>query len=112
MGKLTEHFIRNTCAPSNLVAAVQCIKSCRYGSGASVNIHRTIRLGTKCELSDFDDGMIVGVISADLLGFSKRDGAKNKKHSVRGSSACGNTLLMRVVNREWPDWFELTERLR
>ncbi|XP_051545183.1 homeodomain-interacting protein kinase 3-like isoform X1 [Myxocyprinus asiaticus] len=29
-----------------------------------------------------------------------------------GSSVDGNTLLVREVNREWPDWFELTERLR
>ncbi len=34
-----------------------------------------------------------------------------KKYPVNGSSVDRNALLMREVNREWPDWFELTKSM-
>lgn len=36
----------------------------------------------------------------------------HKKLPVIDSSVCRNTLLMREVRGEWPDLFELTERLQ
>lgn len=39
-----------------------------------------------------------------------RNGAK-KNNLVRGSSIGGNALSMRELRGEWPDWFELTDRL-
>lgn len=59
-------------------------------------------------------------LTADDLGFSHTsliysewcNGAKKKK-SVSGSTAHRNALLlMRQVNGEWPDWFELIEKLQ
>ena len=57
------------------MAAVQCIKSCKYKSGASVNVPPS-----ECDLSDFGCGLIVGAgragliisVTADLLGFLHR----------------------------------------
>lgn len=37
---------------------------------------------------------------------------KNNKYPVSSSSMDGNDLLMIEVNGQWPDWFELTERLQ
>ena len=60
------------------MGAVQCIKPCRCGSGASVNVHISYQNGKKCDLGDFDRCMIIGArraglsisVTADLLGFS------------------------------------------
>ena len=81
-------------------------------------------MGKKCDLSDFDRGMIVGARqgglsiseTADLLGFScttvsrslQRMVRKTKKHPVSSSSAGRNALLMREVRGEGPDWSKLT----
>lgn len=56
--------------------------------------------------------MIVGArlnisITADLLGFSLTvysEQCNKEKHPVYA-------FLIRKLNREWPDWFNLTERL-
>lgn len=74
------------------------------------------RMGKKCNLSVFDSGMIVGArqaglhisISAELLRFP----CTWKKLPVSGGSAKGKALLVRELNREWPDWLELMERLQ
>lgn len=34
---------------------------------------------------------------------------KKKEKTLSGSPTCGNTLLMRKVEGEQPDWFKLTE---
>ena len=65
-------------------------------------------MGKKCDLSDFDRGMIVGARqgglsiseTADLLGFS----------CTTGSRVGRNALLMREVRREGPNWSKLTGR--
>ena len=67
-------------------------------------------MGKKCHLSDFDRAVSVEARrpglrmsgSTDLLGFSRT--TDNKRSFV------SKALLMREVNGEWPDWFELTER--
>ena len=70
-----------------------------------------LHLVFKCNLNDFDCGMIVSARrvhlntseTADLLGFShtkvstELNGAKNKKTSTDGSSVGGNAFLMREV---------------
>lgn len=38
--------------------------------------------------------------------------AENPKHKVSNSYIDGNTLLMREVRGEWPDWLQLTEKLQ
>lgn len=56
--------------------AVQSIKVCKYGSAASANIHINHENRGKCDLCDFDHGMIVGArraglsisVTVDLLG--------------------------------------------
>ena len=76
----------------------------------------------KCDLSNFDRGMIVGARqgglsiseTADLLGFSwdSRRSTENdaeKKHPVRNSSVGRNALLIREVRAEGPDWSKLTD---
>lgn len=71
---LAEHFIRNTSAftaisSADHVAAVQCIKSCRYGPPASGIVHTNHENEEeKCGLSDFDHGMIISatLVTADL----------------------------------------------
>ena len=79
--------------------------------------------GKKCDLSDFDCGMIVGARqgglniseTADLLGFSYnavsrvcRGGAKNKKHPVCSSSA-GKMLLERSRSRS--NWLKADRKV-
>ena len=72
------------------MSAVQCVRSCRYDSGSSVNVinHQN---GIKCNLGDFDRGMIVGArgaglsisVTVDLLRF-----------------------LHKTVSRVYPEWCE------
>ena len=80
----------------------------------------TIRMGNKCNISDFDCVMIVGARqggseTAHLLEFScttgslAENGAKNEKHSVSSSSVCRNALLMREVRGEGSDWYNRQE---
>ena len=56
----------------------QCTKACRHGQEAQVLFRPNIRMGKKCDLSDFEHRMVVGgrqdglsiSETADLLGFS------------------------------------------
>ena len=74
------------------MAGTQCIKACRRGQEVQLFFRPNVRMGKKCDLSDFDCGMIVGArqsglsisVTADLLGFSHttvssfaENGAKN-----------------------------------
>ena len=60
------------------VAETKCIKACRRGQEVPLFFGLNVRMGNKCDLSDFDHGMIVGAKqnglsiseTADLLGFS------------------------------------------
>ena len=60
------------------MAAAKCIKTCRRGQEVQLFFRPNVRMGKKCNLSDFDCGMIVGArkgglsTSADLLGFRER----------------------------------------
>ena len=80
-------------------------------------------MGKKCDRSDFDRGMIVGVRwgglsipeTADHLAFSYtnrvyREWCEKQKHPVSGSSVDKKALLMRVGREKCIDWFKLTER--
>ena len=98
------------------MAAVQCIKSCGYGSGASVNVHIYHQNGEKCDPSEFDHGIVV--VSARQGGLSRLsqkrliswdfyaqqslefadNGATNKKHPLSSSSVGRKALLMREVS--------------
>ena len=83
-----------------------------------------VRMEKKCDLSDFDHGMIVGARqgglsiteTADLLGFSHRTVARVcrewcKKQNRRVAVLQAEThLLMREVRGEGPDWSKLTGR--
>ena len=76
--------------------------------------------GEKCDLSDFDHGIIFGTRkgglsiseTADLLGYRDcRECQKNKKHPVRSSSVGRRMLVMEEVRGEGPDcWSKLTGR--
>ena len=94
------------------MAAVQCIKSCRCGSGASVNVHINHQT-EKCDLSDFDCGKIVGArraglsisVTADPLGSLEftQNGAKNKKTSSEQQSVGGQKRFVnKRSQRRWP----------
>ena len=76
----------------------------------------------KCDLSDFDWGMIVGARqgglsiseTADLLGFSEqnlcREGCEKQK-TFSEQQFCGKkVMLMSEVRREGSDWSKLTGR--
>ena len=58
------------------MAATKGIKTCRHGQEVQLFFKPNVRMGTKCDLSDFDRGMIVGANSsnisetADLFGFA------------------------------------------
>ena len=102
-------------------------KSMQIGQEVQLFFRPNVRMGKKCDLSDFDRGMIVaarqGGLSisetADLLGFSHTTVSrvcrewckkKQKRHPVSSSSAGRNVLLMREVRGEGPDWSKLTGR--
>lgn len=61
----TGHFNRNTRTSAHSCNYSSSRKSCRYTSRASVNVIKH-KNGGKCDLSDFDHGMIVGVKQAGL----------------------------------------------
>lgn len=74
----------------------------------------------KCDLSDFDCGILVRVRkpgldvseAADLLGLSLdfiQNSVKNIKHPVRSSPACGNAL---TIKEEYTNRYKLTGRLQ
>ena len=91
------------------MAATKCIKACRRGSRGSAVFQTNVRIGKKCDLSDFDRRMIVGARqgalsiseAADLLRFFHtqqslefaENGAKNKKNPVSSSSVGRNHVL-------------------
>ena len=60
------------------MAATKGIKACRCGQEVQLFFRPNVRMGKKCDRSDFDHGMIVGARqgglsiseTADLLGFS------------------------------------------
>lgn len=111
---------------ANHVAAVQFTKSCRYRPRASGNVHINRQNGGKwCDPCDLDHGMIAGArgpdlsisITAVLMGCSHTAVSRKslrmvqkRKYLESSSSVNRHALLKRVVNRAWPDWFELKER--
>ncbi len=82
-------------------------------------------MGKKMDLSDFERGMVVGVIrlvwvfkklliywdfhTQPSLGFTE-NGPKKRKYHVSGSCVDENALLMSEVRGEWADWLEMIER--
>ena len=62
------------------MAATKWIKACRHGQELQLFFRSNVRMGKKCDLSDFDHGMIIcarqGGLSisetADLQGFSRK----------------------------------------
>ena len=89
----------------------KCLKACNF------------RMGKKCDLSDFDHGMIVGARrgglsiseNANLMGFSGTTVSRVcreccKKHLGSSCSAGRNVLLIREVREEGPDSLKLTGR--
>ena len=42
------------------MAAIKCIKACRHGQKVQLLFRPNVRMGNKCDLNDFDCGMIVG----------------------------------------------------
>ncbi len=82
-------------------------------------------MGKKCNLGDFERGMVVGARwaglsiskTADLLGFLRttisrvyRECLKKRKYPVSGSCVNKDTLLMSEVRGEWADCLEMIER--
>ena len=45
---------------ANHVAATKCIQACRHGQEVQLFFRPNVGMGKKCDLSDFDSGMIVG----------------------------------------------------
>ena len=85
----------------------------RHGQEVQLLFRPNVRMGDKCDLSDFDREMIVGSRqtglssseTANLLGFLctteiAENGAKNKMLPVSSSSASRNILLMREIRGE------------
>jgi len=78
------------------MVAVQCIKCCRYRSGVSVNVHIKHQNGEKCDLSDFDCGMIVGAIRVGLR-ISEKNNSLRMELKPKSSSVqqlCGKKHLV------------------
>ena len=51
---------------ANHMAATKCIKACRHGQEVQLLFRSNVRMGKKCDLSDFDRGMIVGARQGGL----------------------------------------------
>ena len=92
-------------------------KACRRGQEVQLFFRPNVRMGKKCDLSDFDHGMIVGARqgglsiseTADLLGFCTtvsrvcREWCEKLKTSSEQQFCGQNALLMREVRGEGPD---------
>ena len=48
------------------MAAAKCIKACRHGLEVQLFFGTNVRTGKKCDLSDFDSGMITGARQGGL----------------------------------------------
>ena len=63
---------------ANHVAATKCIQACRHDQEVQLFFRPNVRMGKKCDLSDFARGMIVGEgglrisETADLLGLCRK----------------------------------------
>ena len=90
---------------ANHVAVAKCIKACRHGQEVQLFFRLNVRMGKKCDLSDFDHGMIIGarqgglsqklLISWDFhaqqsLEFAD-NGLKNKK-TFSEQQVCGQNI--------------------
>ena len=76
-----------------------CTPACRPGQEVQLFFRPNDRIGKKCDLSDFDHGMIVGARQGGLISWYfhaqhsaefAENGVKNKKHPVSSSSAGKN----------------------
>ena len=78
LGRPVYQLLNANIQSANHMAASKCIKACRCGQEVQLFFRSNVRIGKKCEASDFDCGMIVGARqgglsiseTADSLGFS------------------------------------------
>ena len=77
------------------MAAAKCIKAGRHGQDVQLLFRPNVRMGKKCDLSDFNCGMIVdarrGGLSisetSDLLEYHARDSLERLKRTMRNPAS-------------------------
>ena len=106
---------------SNQPITWQQLNACRHGQEVQLFFRPNVRMGKKCDPSDLYYRMNVGarrgglsiLETADILGFSRTHVSRvysELREKLKKHCEGRNTLFMREVRGEGPDWSKLTGR--
>ena len=66
LGRPAHQLVTANIESANHVAATKCIQTCRRDQEVELSFRPIVRMGKKCDLSDFDRGMVVGAWQGGL----------------------------------------------
>ena len=83
-----QHVIANIYS-ANHVAAAKCLHARKHSQKVQLFVRPNVRIGKKCDRSDFDRGVIVGARQGGLVISETAD--RGKKINETSSSSAGKT---------------------